>query len=275
MDIAAILERPIPSQVVARERKLRFREYPLSLTTPATDEQLVSIDQYGIAGQSYYSRPNNATKKAVAGVAPTIYVRRSVAKRLADINAVLRSEAVTHAFGKPVELYVNEGLRSHEVQQLLYQEAFPRIIAEQNPDMSKLDVLKRRDQLIAKPSHDALSPAPHVTGGAVDVRLRYACPDLGYIPDSFVDMGYGPANTGKTADLDFFETKEKLTMKDRKAQRNRRAFYWLMRGALQGSDSGLVANPHEWWHWSYGDQMWAALSEAPHAFYGNALKQNL
>jgi len=270
-DIPDILTRPIPLQAVARERRQGFRRYPIILDTPAREDPLVDIDQYGIAGQSYYSRANNATGNAVTGVGSTVYARRTVAERLADINSALRSDVVTRVFGKPVELYINEGLRSYEVQELLYKEVFPRIIREQNPAMTKTQVLQRRDELIAKPSHNRLSPPPHATGGAVDVRLRYISPELGYTPDNFVDMGYGPVNMGKPADLDYFETKEKLTAKERKAQRNRRAFYWLMRGALQGRDSGLVANPHEWWHWSYGDQMWAALSEAPHAFYGTAL----
>jgi D-alanyl-D-alanine dipeptidase len=34
------------------------------------------------------------------------------------------------------------------------------------------------------------------------------------------------------------------------------------------ADEGFAAHPDEWWHFSYGDQMWAALTDAPAALYG-------
>ncbi len=31
---------------------------------------------------------------------------------------------------------------------------------------------------------------------------------------------------------------------------------------------GFVNYPAEWWHWSYGDKMWAAYGKHPYAFFG-------
>jgi D-alanyl-D-alanine dipeptidase len=35
-------------------------------------------------------------------------------------------------------------------------------------------------------------------------------------------------------------------------------------------EEGFAGHPDEWWHFSWGDQMWAALTGAPHAFYSAA-----
>lgn len=268
--LPATLQRPIPVQTAAHSRKVGYRQYPLLMAHPKNDEPLVDIADYGIAGQSYYSRPNNAAG-ALAEVAPTVYVRRGIARRLADINHALAvSETATKLFGGQVELYVQEGWRSRSTQALLYNEVFPRLIREQQPHMTRQEVLARRDQLIAAPQ-PAESPSPHATGAAIDVTLRYVDSDLGYKPKQIVDMGHARISD-HTASPDFYEQikKKKLTAAEKAGRQHRRAFYWIMRGALSpGGDSGLVCNPTEWWHWSYGDQMWAALTEAPFALYGS------
>jgi D-alanyl-D-alanine dipeptidase len=33
---------------------------------------------------------------------------------------------------------------------------------------------------------------------------------------------------------------------------------------------GFANYPEEWWHFSWGDQMWARLTGAPAAIYGGA-----
>ena len=48
------------------------------------------------------------------------------------------------------------------------------------------------------------------------------------------------------------------------ARANRRLLHWLM------TEEGFAGHPDEWWHFSWGDQMWAALTGAPHAHYGAA-----
>jgi D-alanyl-D-alanine dipeptidase len=35
-------------------------------------------------------------------------------------------------------------------------------------------------------------------------------------------------------------------------------------------EAGFASHPDEWWHYSYGDQMWAALTGAEAAHYGLA-----
>lgn len=271
MDIRKVLLQPIPDFSLARTLKPGYREHAL-LTSVGShdDEPLVAIEDYGIAGQSYYSRPNNATSDPVPGVEPQVLVRRSIAEKLAAINYELQKSGVaSELLGGPVELYVDEGYRSPELQQKLYEEIFPYLISQQYPDWSRERVLKRRDELSASPPEDG-APSPHATGAAIDVRLRYQNPELGHIDGSGVPMGQGSADTSALASPDYFEHLKSLTPEQKAFRDNRRVFYWIMKGGLLGDDTGFVVNPTEWWHWSFGDQMWARLTQSPEAFYGQA-----
>jgi D-alanyl-D-alanine dipeptidase len=263
------LLRPIPDQTASLGRKSTYRDYSLLKTVAISREPLVDIGNYGIAGQPYYSRHNPVTGDPLPEVASAVYVRQGLAERLADINLALQqSTEITKLMNGQVELYIEEGWRARQTQAFLYREVFPRLIHKQQPAMSKAEVMARRDQLIAAPAKEGLSPSPHTTGAAVDITLRYADPEPGYRPKKMVTMSNDTGTTGDTMQLDYYEHQGKLMARDRLAQRNRRIFYWVMRGALLPSgESGLVCNPTEWWHWSYGDQLWGILTQAPYAFY--------
>ncbi len=270
MDITAILLRPVPDQTAARTNKSGFRQYPLKSGGMHADEPLVDINLFGLAGQSYYSRPNAATGQPIPGVDSAVLVRQSIAERLSKINFALQQSAEVEAlFDGKVELYVNEGYRDLKVQQQLYEDTFPQLIRKQYPQFSQEEVLARRDRLIAEPPRPD-SPSPHATGAAVDVRLRYSQPDTSFVPNSDVLLADRRADTSEAIYPDYYEHQSKLTKQGQTLRRNRRVFYWIMRGALIEDDSGFVVNPHEWWHWSYGDQLWAQLTNAPEAFFAIA-----
>jgi zinc D-Ala-D-Ala dipeptidase len=99
---------------------------------------------------------------------------------------------------------------------------------------------------VADPWSDAPVP-PHTTGGAVDLTLAWRGAVLGlgtdfdaFLPDS------APAALEAGAGI---------------ARDLRR----LLAGVLQ--DEGMAVIASEWWHWSYGDQYWAARTGAPAAIY--------
>jgi D-alanyl-D-alanine dipeptidase len=266
MNLAAILQCPIPDMSDRRAIK-GYRDYPLNREGSRNREPLVDIAQYGIAGQSYYSRHNAATDKPLKEVGEAVFLRQSVAEKLAAINYELQqSDAVAELVGGRVELYIDEGLRSRDLQRVLYETVFPRLIRQRNPGLSKSDILALRDSVIAKPSDDA-SPAPHATGAAVDLKFRYVQAEQGFIAKRFVDMGHARGDLGSTTWPDYFEHLHKLDREQKAAQRHRRVFYWVMRGALNSEEFGFEVNPNEWWHWSFGDQLWAQMRSAPCAFY--------
>lgn len=270
-DVAKLLTQPVPDQGPALSCKNGYREYPMQLTDERSHEPLVDIATYGIAGQSHYSRPNTATGDAIPEVNPTVYVRKGIAERLSTINNALQaSSEITSLLGGNVELYVEEGLRSQETQQLLYTDVFPRLIRTQFPSMNEHEVAERRNNMIAMPSKGEDSPSPHATGAAVDIALRHAQATKSYVPNVGIFMGHRDADMSDTARPDFFEQTQSPNDQYQLAQRNRRLFYWIMKGTLCDQESNLCVNPTEWWHWSYGDQMWATITGAPYAFYGSA-----
>src|SRR5882672_2993398 len=173
MDIKDILLRPIPDMSLGRQCKAKYRDYPIYRQGARNDEALVDIADYGIAGQSYYSR-QNAAVGGLENTSAAILVRQSLAQKLADINyALQRSEEVAELMGGRVELYVEEGLRTREIQTVLYNKVFPDLIRKQYPSWNEEKVMTRRDELIAIPGTVDGSLAPHATGAAVDVTLRF------------------------------------------------------------------------------------------------------
>lgn len=267
LSLTDMLTRPIPDMTELRARKANYHSYPLNVVGERNAEPLVDIADYGIAGQEYYSRNNRATDAPLTSQ-KTILVRQTVAERLAAINYALQQSAeITKLMDGQVELYIDEGVRSQAVQRELYEDVFPKLIREQFPEWDENQVCARRDMLVSRPGNKN-HPAPHATGAAVDLTLRYVQPDLSFTRGSRVEFGHAATDMSDHTWPDYFECKSGLTGKEATAQRNRRVLYWVMRGALLGDDSGFEVNPTEFWHWSFGDQMWAQLRHAPQAFFG-------
>jgi D-alanyl-D-alanine dipeptidase len=67
-----------------------------------------------------------------------------------------------------------------------------------------------------------------------------------------------------TAYFEDADTDAAFSFSNEEARANRRLLYWLMR------EAGFASNPTEWWHFSYGDQMWAQATGTPQALYAGA-----
>lgn len=270
MDYQNLLMQPVPVMHEARQQKRGYRQYSIDTNHVQYTEDLVAVRDYGLAGQAYYSRPNAATGTTVTDVSKELYVRKTVAEKLQKINKHLNAPEITKFFGGTVELYIEDAHRSYELQHHLRTKVFPELIRVQNPSISEKALRKKLDDLIAAPTRDDKSPSPHASGGAVDVVLRYKQDTLDFMADTKIFFGNGDADTSEIVFPDYYENH---TVKDRdmqKAQANRRAFYAIMTGTVFNEQTGLLVNPTEWWHWSYGDQMWAKLSGVPAALYGFA-----
>lgn len=101
----------------------------------------------------------------------------------------------------------------------------------------------------ADPDAESVVP-PHSTGGTVDLTLAYEDTVLllGSDFDEFSDSAHTVA-----AEWQEFGCRHL-----------RRLLYWRMH------EAGFVNFPLEWWHYSYGDQEWAATTGAPFAIYDAA-----
>ncbi|HWC57907.1 MAG TPA: M15 family metallopeptidase [Candidatus Paceibacterota bacterium] len=89
----------------------------------------------------------------------------------------------------------------------------------------------------------------HQCGAAVDLTILDK-------DDNRLDMGTSFTDFGKKV-----HTNSNLVSDEQK--KNRRMLLDLM------AEVGFVNYPLEWWHYSYGDQMWAAYSGKGKCFYGS------
>jgi zinc D-Ala-D-Ala dipeptidase len=252
---------PIPPYTDAFARMSGFRGYPINSSHEKYSEKLVSVKEVGIQGDNYYFRTkdNPPYNKQIPGSIPDLLVRESVAKKLARVKSELNSWGL--------EPYVVDAWRPHSLQQHMYRNEMPRIInakrAEKRlPPLVDKELDEAVNRYWAKPGEgiapNPLSPPPHTTGGAVDVVLKNIGGDFVYCGshfDEFFDAT--ELDLSRTA---FFET-ENYCKNMPLTVRARRTLYNAM------VNEGFASNPNEWWHFSYGDQMWAKMTAARAAFY--------
>ncbi|WP_425093961.1 M15 family metallopeptidase [Tropicimonas sp. S265A] len=248
-------ETPIAVAVAqADARKGDYRAHPVDLNGPAQAEPLVEVTGLGIAGANHYYRADNPPYYAqIAGSVEGLWLRAGVAERLARVQARIA--------GLGLSLWVYDAWRPVAVQNTFHDRWMPDYLRRTRglegealwAEVGRYWARGAQDGVI-----DPLSPPPHATGGAVDLTLRdrFGAPlHMGAIFDDVTAV----SNTAH------FETAPKdASFSDLEARANRRLLFHLM------SAEGLVNNPTEWWHFSYGDQMWARITGAEAAVYGPA-----
>jgi D-alanyl-D-alanine dipeptidase len=148
---------------------------------------------------------------------------------------------------------VYEGLRSLNVQKILFDEQCNHLRLN-DANKSEEDLFKEASLLIAPVCFFNGEPniPPHSTGGAVDIELI----DL---DGNLIDLGM--------AIKDWYKVEPELCAtysKNISAQvcKNRQILLEVMH------EDGFVNYPNEWWHFSYGDRLWAYLRGEQEAIYG-------
>ena len=142
---------------------------------------------------------------------------------------------------KGCRLHIYQIYRSPETQASRRNELH-RLLKQKYPDYEEKDILRLLNIKIAGVG------GGHQTGGAVDLGLcDYEGKDL--------DMGTHYMEHNQ-------RTMTRCKTLDEEQCRNRRILVDAMQRA------GFVNYPAEWWHFSYGDKMWAAYSNKKSAIYG-------
>ena len=243
--------KPIPDLAEARSSRQGYRRHPIDNAHPLHAEPLVDLTEYGIAGLNHFAHAGNPPyHRAFPGAIPQLLLRRSVAERLAKVDAGLRRDGL--------KLFVHDAYRPTAVQAYAHDVWMPERLREADPSLQGEALTAAVEQYWARPTTDAASPSPHLTGGAVDLTLASAgsgqCLFMGSIFDELTETGH----------TDHFEKFEPVSYSDAEARANRRRLYWAM------IDAGFCNQPYEWWHYSWGDQMWAKLTDASAAWYAAA-----
>ena len=189
-------------------------------------------------------------------------LRSGVVARLLQAQAALKAEA------PQLRLAIFDGWRPLAVQRFMVEhsiaaECAARGLDPATPGPAFEAVVAEVGRFWAPPSEDPAIPPPHSTGAAVDLTLA----DSKGTP---VPMGSEIDAIGAVSEPDHF--RQQATLLPDGEERSQ-ALRWQanrdrLRSAMQAA--GFVQHPNEWWHFSYGDQLWAWRSGERQAIYGRS-----
>ncbi|MFH1175249.1 MAG: M15 family metallopeptidase [bacterium] len=137
-----------------------------------------------------------------------------------------------------------EGFRSRQKQQQIWDSAILKV-EKGNPNFSKEEIGRKVRLSVAAPT----GKGGHQTGGAVDVALG---------DEKGNELFLGTEAWGFSEKT--FTFNELISSEE---QELRKVLFDAMIKA------GFQNYPAEWWHYSYGDQLWAAYGGHPKAIYSH------
>ena len=189
-------------------------------------------------------------------------LRPSVLKRL------IRAQQYLSDISSHLQLALFDAWRPISVQKFMFNYTIQETCKSKGIDINDLsvngdinDVIEEVGRFWAKPSSNPLTPPPHSTGAAIDLTLA----DMN---GNSLDLGCEIDFIGAESSPDFYK-KNNLGMPCSKYQvfHNRRSLLFSVM-----EQAGFVQHPNEWWHFSYGDQLWAWTSNQGIPIYGAALE---
>lgn len=161
-----------------------------------------------------------------------LFGRNSVVVKLERISKILSKQGLI--------LLIYELYRDANTQEQMRQEQI-QLLNNSYPELSYYEIKNIVDKRVST------FGSGHQTGGAVDLTI---CKQDG----APLDMGTNYLEFNKNTETHSkFLTQEQIN--------NRQLLMHLM------TEEGFVNYPAEWWHFSYGDKMWAAYSYTKYAFY--------
>lgn len=171
---------------------------------------------------------------------PFFLVRKSVAEKL---------YRAAEQLPLGMNLVLIEGYRTMQSQQESWDRKFQKLKSD-NPGWTDEHIEKEVRLVVAKPS----PLANHHCGGAVDVAV---VDDEG----TLLDMGTPYPSEAMSAEWyrKFRMFSDEITPKQAE---NRK----ILRDAMETED--FIYYPGEWWHYCFGDRMWAVYSGQKECIYG-------
>lgn len=172
------------------------------------------------------------------------YLRQSV------LNCLIQAQTQLQQRYPHWRIQIFDAYRPVEVQQYMVDYTFAETAKAGGLNPNQLTEEQRQAifgqvyQIWAIPSFDRATPPPHSTGAAVDVTL---VDETG----SPVDMGSPIDEMSERSHPDYFAHSTNLLEQQYHAHRE------LLRDIMLSA--GFSRHPHEWWHFSQGDQIWAWL----------------
>ena len=254
-------ERPIPGLHADRFARERANAIPIDTSHVLFPEKAASLHgggrvayarnhYYIVQGEEPFNPPYYSGR--ISGSTPHLWLRQTPANLLAVADRMLR------VFGFGLRVY--DAYRPIEVQGYLWQRALSDVKLGPLDEMAREASRFRVPGLKPDGTVNKDFPPPHLTGGAVDLSIRHVS------SGELVFMGAIFDENGDAARTEYFEKKlaegKGLSHSESEALDWRRVLYRLL------TDLGFRNNPDKFWHWSWGDQEWAAMYGSPVAFYG-------
>ncbi len=171
------------------------------------------------------------------------YVRRTVYEKLLIAQNLLPE-------GYKIRIW--DAWRPFSLQQEIFKKYYKDIV--ENFALSDIPLHQQQkiiSNYVSFPNDNRMYPPLHTTGGAVDVTLL---DPLG----NEVEMGTAFDEFSPKAHTRYFEENPF----NPNVCENRRILYTCMTFA------GFVNLPSEWWHYSYGDRIWAYYNNTPALYCG-------
>ena len=185
-------------------------------------------------------------------------LRLGVVQRLLDAQQQL----VEHDPG--LRLSIFDAWRPIAVQAFMVDHSIAELCRERGVEVRSGDAF---DQVVADvgrfwaaPSRDPMTPPPHSTGAAVDLTLSSS-------DGTPLAMGGEIDAIGAVSEPQHYAARE-----------DSEARCWHQRRQLLADvmeASGFAQHPNEWWHYSFGDQLWAWRRGAAVAIYAEAVNSAL
>jgi D-alanyl-D-alanine dipeptidase len=173
------------------------------------------------------------------------YLRQGVLGRLISAQVALQQQY-------PVwRIQIFDAYRPIAVQQFMVNHAFAQLLADRQLTVETLSPAEQQAlweevyQFWALPSHDPAMPPPHSTGAAIDVTLLD-------VTGQAVDMGGAIDELSPRSHPDYYASSDDSY--EQSYHHHRQLLHRVM------VEAGFLRHPNEWWHFSYGDQLWAWLT---------------
>ncbi len=176
------------------------------------------------------------------------YLRQGVLARLMEAQVALQAQ---HPGWR---LCLFDAYRPIAVQRFMVEATFAERLEASgcSPDtltpQQEAQLWQQVYQFWALPSQDAAMPPPHSTGAAVDLTLVNESGQA-------VDMGSPIDEISPRSYPDHFAPSDAAADPDRARFHQHRQ---ILNAAM--ASTGFRRHPQEWWHFSYGDQLWAWLT---------------
>lgn len=206
------------------------------ITGVPSSEPLVYLDDDFDCDPAYYYHCSETGSVPVPGSSPSIMARKTVREMLHKAEDLLPEGC---------HLKILDAYRPVAVQQFLWDFHRARFRNEM-PDADDEEIDRVTVTCVSMPSYNILRPAVHNTGGAVDLTVTG--------PDGLeLDMGTALDEFSGATWTNAFEEDSGSGLVNPAARDNRRMLYNVM------TEAGFTNLPSEWWHYDYGDGMWAQL----------------